>query len=61
MSTDTRVVIYCDGPECIESPISEASYNAAKSRALARQVGWHRTSSPFAKDVCPDCWKAGVR
>ena len=71
MSWHRPVWLYCDpgeesGSDCEAS--GDGSLNGSTTVAEARRwaatfQGWHVTRGPDGKvrDVCPDCWDAGLR
>jgi len=55
-----RVVhVSCDGCGVIAS-LAVAPTTFPEARSLVQAAGWH-VVSPGGRDVCPDCWTAGVR
>lgn len=57
MSVVRVVFIHCD--VCQESEQSDqGTSTVAEARIDCRFMGWHRVAG---RDICADCWEAGVR
>ncbi|KAA6216434.1 hypothetical protein [Streptomyces filamentosus] len=57
-------VIHCDGEENLGGPCdAETTHPDARTAADVRRLrtgdGWH--TRPGGRDICPDCWKDGLR
>ncbi|MFD8949415.1 hypothetical protein ACFV0B_11230 [Streptomyces xanthophaeus] len=59
MTADNFPSINCDGPECSKATHHPFAKNAGDVRRLRRPEGWRQR--PAGRDICPDCWKDGIR
>lgn len=62
MTAASYPVIRCDGEENLGGPCgTEVSFPTARTVADVRRGNpdWHQR--PGGRDICPDCWKDGIR